>query len=144
MIGDPTEETPARPASGVRGQRRALGRAVASSTTATPSPDGGIDAGSIDERDGSVHPYEILGIASDENGLTVGASEQDVLAIHPGLSRDQFPAQQGGGGARPAQMFFSDTTSPYPRTYMFLPENLEGLWTCRSATSADRSAVPMP
>jgi Domain of unknown function (DUF6777) len=89
----------------------------------------GLTAGSIDERDGSIHPYEILGIASDENGLTVGASEQDVLALNPGLSRNLYPAQQGGGGARPTQLFLSDYTSIPGTTYTFLPENQEGLWS---------------
>jgi hypothetical protein len=129
VIGDPTEEIPATPgfecaANAVRwGELSVLYYRDTFSRWA-------IEAGSIDYRDGSVHPYEVLGIASDPNGLTVGASEQDVLANHPGLSRNTFPAQQGGGGGQPAQTILSDSkASPYFTTYVFLPDDFDGLWS---------------
>ena len=86
-------------------------------------------AGLIDEADGACNRTRSSASPRTRTASPWVRASRTCSSLHPGLRRNLYPAQQGGGGARPTQLFLSDYTATPATTYEFLPENHEGLWS---------------
>lgn len=95
-----------------------------------------VTAGRIDDRDGSVTPYELHGKVQDEVGVKLGMTEDELRNLRPRATTATYPARQGGGGAMPAMTVVSDwrehdVNGEYvpASTYIFLPNDHDGVWS---------------